>query len=165
MWTIISVSRADLPPMVSNFRSNLVFSASNYPKWHISSSVETSRAAGNNWLRFSPRSWGRKQEVDSAELFIYFFFPAEISVISVSWLHSAVSLSASGHSDISGLRVTSHSSTTTKSSTGIRDRNFLQPVIDTAKVHESGTWKVPFQHFTVTRPHSARNTAVFHRTT
>lgn len=35
------------------------------------------------------------------------------------------------------------------------ERYFLQPVIDTSKVHESRAQKVPPQHFTVTRPQPA----------
>lgn len=55
---------------------------------------------------------------------------------------------------------------TNKNSAGFRVRNFLQPVIDTSKVHESSTWKVPSQHFVVTHPpRSVRNTALFYWTT
>lgn len=61
--------------------------------------------------------------------------------------------------------VASHSIHTNKNSTGIRERNFQQPVIDTTKVHESSSWKVPYQHFVVTRPQSARSAALFYWTT
>lgn len=41
---------------------------------------------------------------------------------------------------------------TNKNTAAIRGRNFLQLVIDTSKVRECCSKKVPFQHFTVTHP-------------
>lgn len=73
-------------------------------------SSETRRAAGNYSRWLSADSWSRKQEVNSA----VFCFPVEISVICVSWLNSAAPLPSSGHFDMWGWKVTTHSSPTTE---------------------------------------------------
>lgn len=80
-------------------------------------------------------------------------FP-EMNVISVSWL-----LSPFSHIGFNGHFTLVHKYT---NSAGIRDRYFLQPVIDSSKVLENSSLKVRYQHFVVTHPQPARRIALFY---
>lgn len=126
---------------------------------------DTDCAAGNNGRSyFSP---GLKQETGSgfsrSDVFLI-----KMNLISVSWLPVCLLTVIFRPFRHIGREVRGHLTLAhNKHSAGIRDRNFLQPVIDTSKVHESSTWKVPFQHFVSTRPPPVceENCAVFYWTT
>lgn len=134
--------------------------ASKYP-WVTDNALQCYQLSSwKQWLRFFPRSEaGNRKWTHQRSCLL-----SEIHVICVSWLPIClltVILSPVRHIRVRGHLTLIH---TNKTSAGIRGRNFLQPVIDTSKVQESSTWKVPFQHFLVTRPHSARSTTLFYWT-
>ena len=87
------------------------------------------------------------------------------STLSVSCGRLSDFSSSSAHSDISGSEVTSHPSTQTKTELESGRGISCSMLLTLQKVQESSGWKVPFQHFVVTRPQSARSTALFYWTT
>lgn len=142
------------PPLGSHFCLTCIKRISFSLLKRTGSLLLSENASWKQWLGFFS---ALKQDVDSSAVVFSFRWTLSVSVACLSPF--ALSHS-SACSDISGSKITSHSSTHTNSA-GFRDTHFLQPVIDTSKVLRAAPWKCPVSTLESPTP-SLPGTALFY---